>query len=276
MADSSVTVTQNDFAQTPLSSVYTPFYAKIIDNVFTPAECASLVSLAASCPDGWKPAGLSTGAAEQTVHSNFRNSDRVLVFNTAEAEKIYAKLWPYVEEIYEIPPGGRWGCITGKVGKKQGPTWTLAGVNPRLSFLRYGPGQYFKPHCDGLVEVGSQKSFVTLHLYLNDSSSSSLPISPAAASSPALSSSLPSPSSNYIGPFESTTSLHAPEASTSTSPLQGGATRFWTPDKKAYLDVFPKLGRVLVFQQRMLVHSGEEVTSGVKYTMRSDFMFNQK
>ena len=37
----------------------------------------------------------------------------------------------------------------------------------------------------------------------------------------------------------------------------------------------PKLGRVLVFQQRMLVHSGEEVTGGVKYTMRSDFMFEQ-
>jgi len=104
-------------------------------------------------------------------------------------------------------------------------------VNPRLSFLRYGPGHYFKPHCDGLVEVPindvEHKSFVTLHIYLNDDG------------------------------------------------LEGGATRFWTPDKKHWLDVHPKIGRVLIFQQRMLVHSGEEVMKGVKYTMRSDFLFKQ-
>jgi predicted 2-oxoglutarate/Fe(II)-dependent dioxygenase YbiX len=104
-------------------------------------------------------------------------------------------------------------------------------MNMRLSFLRYGPGHYFRPHCDGLVDVSNngieQKSFVTLHLYLNEDG------------------------------------------------LEGGATRFWTPDKKHWLDVHPKMGRVLIFQQRMLVHSGEEVTKGVKYTMRSDFLFEQ-
>lgn len=99
-------------------------------------------------------------------------------------------------------------------------------VNPRLSFLRYGPGHYFKQHCDGLVSLDSQKSFVTLHIYLNEGGA-------------------------------------------------GGATRFWTADKKEYLDVFPKLGRVLIFQQRMLIHSGEEVTSGLKLTLRSEFMFEE-
>jgi len=107
-------------------------------------------------------------------------------------------------------------------------------VNPRLSFLRYGPGHYFKPHCDGLCDLSvngvQQKSFVTVHLYFNDAGSDA---------------------------------------------LEGGATRFWTPDKKHWLDVHPKIGRALVFQQRMLIHSGEEVTKGVKYTMRSDFMFEQ-
>ena len=110
----------------------------------------------------------------------------------------------------------------------------ICRVNSRLSFLRYGPGHYFKPHCDGLNDICvngiQQKSFVTLHLYLNDVESDG---------------------------------------------LEGGATRFWSPDKKHWLDVHPKLGRVLVFQQRMLIHSGEEVTKGVKYTMRGDFMFKQ-
>jgi acetyl/propionyl-CoA carboxylase alpha subunit len=57
--------------------------------------------------------------------------------------------------------------------------------------------------------------------------------------------------------------------------LKGGATRFWTPDKKKFLDVEPKVGRVLVFQQRMLVHSGEEVMEGLKITMRTDCMFEK-
>jgi len=141
---------------------------------------------------------------------------------------IYERLKPYVEELYEIAPGSKWAGITGKAGRKQGPTWKLVGVNPRLSYLRYGPGHYFKPHCDGLVDLndGTQKSFVTLHLYLNEGA-------------------------------------------------EGGATRFWTQDKKEYLDVNPKVGRVLIFQQRMLVHSGEEVIQGEKHTMRTDFMFEQ-
>jgi len=42
------------------------------------------------------------------------------------------------------------------------------------------------------------------------------------------------------------------------------------------MDVFPKIGRALLFQQRMLVHSGEPVTRGTKYTMRSDFMFEKR
>jgi len=40
-----------------------------------------------------------------------------------------------------------------------------------------------------------------------------------------------------------------------------------------YIDVLPKKGRVLIFQQARIYHSGEEVTKGVKYTLRSDFFF---
>jgi hypothetical protein len=39
------------------------------------------------------------------------------------------------------------------------------------------------------------------------------------------------------------------------------------------LDVDPKAGRVLIFQHRGLLHSGDEVLEGVKYTMRSDLLF---
>lgn len=40
-----------------------------------------------------------------------------------------------------------------------------------------------------------------------------------------------------------------------------------------FFDVVPKAGRVLIFEQKPFVHSGEEVVQGIKYTMRSDFLF---
>ncbi|KAJ7040973.1 hypothetical protein C8F04DRAFT_186484 [Mycena alexandri] len=221
-----------DFATTSLTQ-YSGFYATVIDDFLTRAECDTLRELASSSGD-WQPAGLSAEGPTQTVHSNFRNSDRVLVVDADAADMIYQRLRPLVPELHLLGPDSEWASITGKPSKKPGrtqlPSWKMARVNPRLSFLRYGPGHYFKQHCDGLNELldgpRPQKSFVTLHIYLNGG-------------------------------------------------VTGGSTRFWTPDKKHFLDVEPKIGRILVFQQRMLVHSGEEVTEGIKYTMRSDFMFEQ-
>lgn len=55
--------------------------------------------------------------------------------------------------------------------------------------------------------------------------------------------------------------------------LRGGATTFHSRDMKERLDVDPKVGRVLIFQHRRLLHSGDDVVEGIKYTMRSDLMF---
>ncbi|KAF8215045.1 hypothetical protein K438DRAFT_1901961 [Mycena galopus ATCC 62051] len=226
------TIQPIDFATTALTQ-YSGFYATVIDDFLTPSECDALIELASSTGE-WQPAGLSARGPTPTVHAEFRNSDRVLRVDPDAADMIYQRLRPLVPELHVIAPNGEWAGITGKPAKPgaktQRPTWKMVRVNPRLSCLRYGPGHYFKQHCDGLNELldgpTPQKSFVTLHVYLNGE-------------------------------------------------VSGGATRFWTPDKKHFLDVEPKIGRVLVFQQRMLVHSGEEVTEGIKYTMRSDFMFEQ-
>jgi hypothetical protein len=42
---------------------------------------------------------------------------------------------------------------------------------------------------------------------------------------------------------------------------------------KRRLDVHPKAGRVLLFQHKGLLHSGDYVTAGTKYTMRTDLMY---
>ncbi|KAG5652262.1 hypothetical protein H0H81_005615 [Sphagnurus paluster] len=280
-----VTVNFIEFSKTPLAGSYSGFYAKIIDGLFTSDDCARLLTLASTSADSsslWQPAGLTMRDGVQTVHRDFRNSDRALVIDDVHAAWIYKKLRPYVEDLHEIAPDANWGGITGRPGRKQGSTWVLDGVNPRLSFLRYGTGHYFKQHCDGLNEIGDKKSFVTLHIYLN-----------SAAPPPASSVQHPSgtealPSSNQIRTAENDLSLKL-ESELETQnglnsntdidrgpTLQGGATRFWAPDKKTHLDIHPHAGRVLIFQQRMLVHSGEEVTQGIKYTIRSDFMFAKK
>lgn len=236
----SITATPIDFSKTPLSGPYSPFFALIIDNVFTAAECASLITLAsASTP--WEPANTGAGreyAPTQTDSQNFRNSERILRDDAETADMIFERIRGFLSALEAIGPDSRWLEVTGKAAQKwssaRGETgfWRMKQLNPRLRFLRYGPGQYFKPHCDGLYEEPASqpllKSFLTIHLYLNEGDG-----------------------------------------------LEGGATRFWTPDKKAWLDVEPKMGRILVFQQRMLVHSGEQVTGGVKITMRTDVMFEK-
>jgi len=54
---------------------------------------------------------------------------------------------------------------------------------------------------------------------------------------------------------------------------EGGTTRFlhWE-DETRHVDVVPRTGMVIVFQHDIL-HSGAEVTSGVKYVMRTDIMY---
>ncbi len=55
--------------------------------------------------------------------------------------------------------------------------------------------------------------------------------------------------------------------------LKGGATTFHSSDMTRRLDVDPKMGRVLLFQHKGLLHSGDYVTGGIKYTMRTDIMY---
>lgn len=102
-------------------------------------------------------------------------------------------------------------------------------------------------HCDGTYETpdGSQRSFYTYHLYLNDSAQA-----------------LGIPKSE-----DESKEKEGPEL------LRGGATTFHSSHGPNRLDVDPKIGRVLIFQHRRLYHSGDDVTAGIKYTMRSDVMF---
>lgn len=59
--------------------------------------------------------------------------------------------------------------------------------------------------------------------------------------------------------------------------LLGGATSFLPryEEKERHVRVFPKTGSVLVFQQSELMHSGDPVFRGTKYTLRTDVMYEE-
>lgn len=92
-----------------------------------------------------------------------------------------------------------------------------------------------KAHCDGTYETPDQteRSYFTLHLYLNDAAGK-----------------------------------HGGES------LEGGATSFHSYfDQRIHMDVVPRTGRVLLFQHRNLLHSGEDLVKGTKLTLRTDIMY---
>lgn len=57
--------------------------------------------------------------------------------------------------------------------------------------------------------------------------------------------------------------------------IGGGATRFHSMNMAKHFDVEPKTGRVLIFQHKGLLHSGSDVRSGIKLTLRTDIMFKK-
>ena len=122
-------------AQSPgLAKHYNDFYAVIIDDAFSSEECRALINLASESGP-WSPAGVSAHAEVETVHTEFRNSGRILYFDDATAGRIYDRLYPLVNDIHEIAPTGQWSSITGKGGRKAGPSWRLVG---------YASSNYFK------------------------------------------------------------------------------------------------------------------------------------
>jgi hypothetical protein len=223
-------------------------YAVVLDNVLSPSECAQLIQLAESsvlekdkAEEGnpWRPAPVNVGHGFEVLVADYRNSDRIIW----DQQEIVDRLWARMEQVPGIREklsrfneadilGGR------KPNGKPGANWDFHQVNKRLRFLKYGPGQFFRPHCDG--QYGEQhddgrilRTHFTVHLYLNDSKA---------------------------------------EAGDEAD-LVGGATSFLSSDKKRKLDVNPKAGRVLIFQHQRLYHSGDDVIAGVKYTVRTDIMY---
>ena len=113
--------------------------------------------------------------------------------------------------------------------------WEICGLNERFRWCKYTKGQKFEMHIDARFKRDSQeKSFYTVNVYLNDGNKD----------------------------------------------FNGGRTLFFDPnmetgDFAVDTSVTATPGLALFFNQYPcdILHSGEEITNGIKYLMRTDVMY---
>ena len=124
-------------------------FAIILDNVFTKEECECLIKLSEEIPENYEIAKVSYDE-EQIIDKSYRNNKRWLNFDKKLAETFFEKIKLYIPIEFEGNP--------------------VSCLNERLSFLKYSPGEYFKPHEDGyyIRPDNSEMSYLTLQIYLND------------------------------------------------------------------------------------------------------------
>jgi hypothetical protein len=248
-----------DFAATdPPLPEYKRYLAAVIDNALTESECNELLRFAeASSPDGtWERALINIGNGRQALATDTRNCGRIMFDSQEIAEKLLARLRPFLQEL-NIERLENRPLVTGLAGRKR--TYQVTRLNERLRFLKYVGGEYFRPHWDGRYTdpETKERSYFTVHLYLNGDGEQDLKELKRAER-------------------EAEGRDGNPNGDLNGS-LLGGATsfipRYEEPERN--VRVFPKTGSVLVFQHSELMHGGDSVFRGTKYTLRTDLMYEQ-
>lgn len=198
---------------------------------------------------------VNIGDGKQALAVDSRNCGRIIYGRPELASRLLARLRPFLEK-HDLIQIENKPLVTGLRGR--GKRYELSRLNEQFRFLKYEGGEYFKPHCDGKYTTPdkSEMSFYTIHLYLNGDGEQDVE--------------------------ELERELERMERDGVVNrdidgPLLGGATSFMEmpgynkPDVQTR--VFPKTGSVLVFQQNSLLHSGDSVVRGVKYSVRTDVMY---
>ncbi|KAK3103916.1 hypothetical protein FSP39_022883 [Pinctada imbricata] len=118
-----------------------------LDNVFTKEECEKYI--ADSEARGYELALVNIGGGRQKQMTDVRNSSRNIWDSKEEVQKMFSRIKDYIPEVWKDRK-----CL---------------GLNERLRFLRYDPGEYFKPHLDGsYVRENGERSYITVQIYLNE------------------------------------------------------------------------------------------------------------
>jgi WD40 repeat protein len=159
--------------------------------------------------------------ADADFPPSYRNNRRLVLDDPSRTEALYARLLTRT-------------TMDALVREAHGRRWRPTGVNPRLRYCRYEPGEAFHLHQDGVRhERDGRRSLLTFMIYLDDPDR-----------------------------FEGGATrffAHGPE---------GDANG----DNPVLLSLRPSRGSLIVFDHG-LWHDGAEVLAGVKHVLRSDLMF---
>jgi hypothetical protein len=136
-------------------------YIRVLDNILTRNECERLIALAEG--KGFEAALVNIGGGRQKMMTDVRNNDRAIIDSPDIMEFCWQRILAACQD-------------TELLNGPYGPGTHAVGLNERMRILRYDPGTYFAPHCDGCYirsnEAGpdrrGERSFVTAQLYLND------------------------------------------------------------------------------------------------------------
>jgi hypothetical protein len=203
-----------------------PKFVYYLHNIMTPQECQR-------CIDESEAYGYDAALLNETLETDIRKHSRCIIDDQMFAAELCRRISAACASHTPSP-------IT--IEPFQSENIELVGLNERLRVLRYDPGEYFKPHCDGQYVDGEKGVYtlVTSQLYLNEGFTGG--------------------STNLV------TVDFKGHGSISTSEQYDVAVQH---------AVVPRTGSVLLFQHDCL-HEGEELVSGRKYTIRTDFLYKDK
>lgn len=252
-------------ATTPALPGYKDCFAAVIDNFMTEDECRELLSLAEHSTGRvgqWDRAMVNAGNGKEIMAADYRNCGRIILDSHELAGRIFARLLPFFRQWGLVSLHNKLG-ITGIAGRRN--VFNMTRLNERLRFLKYVGGEYFLPHCDGSYETpdGRESSLLTVQLYLNGEGEEGQNLSEF---------------SKRLNEQRGTmTSQSHNQGERENKKLFGGTTSFIASygDPERAVRVFPKTGRVLVFQHRNLWHSGDTVYEGTKYAVRAEVLFSK-
>merc|ERR1712137_1489573 len=172
--------------------------------------------------------------------------------------------------------------------------WEAVGLNERLRFLKYEPGDYFAPHCDGkfvVLEEHNRAKRIEAPALSEGGAKPPVPMWSNRSRADAVkenSSALPANGppteglyqrqcpAEECGPRKGDTSFMTVMLYLNGG-FQGGETNFIITERfleEEAVQVQPRAGLALVFEHRLL-HEGARLTRGVKYAIRTDVMFRK-
>lgn len=119
----------------------------VVENFFTPEECQEMIDFAEKL--GFDEAPITIGFGVESIRKDVRNNSRVMV----DDEELASQLWQRTKE-----------HLPRVISQRK-----AVGLNERLRFYRYDPGQKFRYHFDGSFRRPTgEQSLLTFMIYLNE------------------------------------------------------------------------------------------------------------